>query len=268
MRGLSAAAGTVVILLWAVQCFSQTTDTDLYAKAKQLQSPLAVKTSITLLENILFNIGPENKTGNVMTLQPIVPVRVNPEWNVLTQTNFQLISLPSLNPEQGHINGLGDTTLYAFLSPNRTAEWLWGIGPVFQIPTHTNANLGTDKWGVGPTAVVVRTVKNWVYGGIVNNTWSFAGREDASTINLFSLQYFINYNFPTGWYLISNATITANWQATNSNQWTVPVGGGLGKVLTIGGENMNLQLQGFYNAVMPENGPNWILQMSFQYVFR
>jgi hypothetical protein len=268
MRRLLAAAGTVFCFLRAVECFSQATDTDLYAKARQLQNPLAVKTSITLLENILFNIGPEKKTGNALTFQPIVPVRINPEWNLLTQANLQLISLPSLNPEQGHINGLGDAIFYALLSPNRTTEWLWGIGPAFQIPTHTNANLGTDKWGLAPAAVVVRTVGKWVYGGIVNNTWSFAGREGASAINLFSLQYFLNYNFPSGWYFVSNGTITANWQATSSNQWTVPIGGGFGKVLTVAGESMNLQLQVFYNAAVPENGPNAIVQLSFQYVFR
>ena len=265
MRGISVALGTAAFCLWATQSFCQTSD--LSEKAKQLQNPLAFKTSVTLLENIGFNIGPENKTGNVLTFQPVIPVHITGDWNVLTQTALPFISLPSSSPEQGHINGLGDTTVYAVLSPNRTAEWLWGVGLVLQVPTHTNANLGTDKWGVGPAAVVVRTIGNWVYGGIVGNTWPFAGPGDASTINVFSLQYFLNYNFPDGWYLVSNATITANWQATSSNQWTVPVGGGLGKTLTVHGQTMSLQLQGFYGAVVPDNAPNWYVQMSFQYMF-
>ncbi len=266
MRGVCASVGTAVLCLWTAQCFSQ--NSDLLAKAKQMQDPLAVKTSLTLQENIGFNVGPENKTENAVTFQPIIPLRITPHWNVLTQTSLQLISLPSSSPEQGHINGLGDATLYAVLSPTRTAEWLWGVGPVFQIPTHTNANLGTDKWGVGPAAVVVRTVGNWVYGGIINNTMSFAGPRDAPSINLFQLQYFVNYNLPSGWYLISNATISANWQASSSNQWTVPVGGGVGKVFTVRDQAMSLQLQSFYGAVVPENGPDWLVQMGFQFVFR
>lgn len=265
MRGVVALVGTAVLFMWAGQCFCQTSD--LSEKAKQLQNPLAIKTSITLQESIGFNIGPEKKTGNVVTLQPIIPIHITPDWNVLTQTTLQFISLPSVSPEQGHINGLGDATLYAVLSPNRTTEWLWGIGLVFQIPTHTSDILGTDKWGVGPAAVAVRTVGNWVYGGIINNTLSFAGPGNAPTINEFSLQYLVNYNFPSGWYLVRNGTITANWQASGGNQWTVPVGGGLGKVLTVHGRTMSLQLQGFYNAVVPENGPNWYVQMAFQYMF-
>ena len=194
MRGISTGIATAAVYLWASQCFCQTSD--LSEKAKQLQNPLAVKTSVTLQESVGFNVGPEKKTGNVFTLQPIIPVRIAPDWNVLTQTTLQFISLPSFGPDQGHVNGLGDSTLYAVLSPNRTQEWVWGFGPVFQIPTHTDEVLGTDKWGVGPAAVVVRTVGNWVYGAIVNNTWSFAGPGDASTINVFSLQYLVSYNFP------------------------------------------------------------------------
>ncbi len=266
MRSISVAVGTAAFFLWAGQCFCQTAD--LSEKAKQLQNPLAVKTSITLQESIGFNIGPEKKTGNVVTFQPVIPVRITSEWNVLTQTTLQFLSLPSFSPEQGHVNGLSDTVLYAALSPNRTAEWLWGVGAVFQIPTHTNESLGTDKWGVGPAAVVVRTVGNWVYGGIVGNTWSFAGPGDAPTINVFSLQYLGNYNFTDGWYLVSNGTITANWQGSSADRWTVPVGGGLGKVLNVHGQTMSLQVQGFYNALVPENGAKWYVQMSFQYMFR
>jgi hypothetical protein len=251
--------------LWAAQCFCQ--DSTLLEKAKKLQNPLAVKTSLTLQESIGFNVGPDRQTGNVVTLQPIIPVRITPDWNVITQTTLQFISLPSFSPEQGHINGLGDATLYAVLSPKRDTEWLWGVGPVFQIPTHNNDSLGTNKWGVGPAAIVVRTVGNWIYGALASNTWSFAGPGDASTINVFSFQYLVNYNFPRGWYLTSNGTITANWQASSSKQWTIPVGGGLGKVLDVYGQTMNLQLQGFYNAVVPDNGANWYVQMSFQYVF-
>ncbi len=266
MRGVSAAAGIAFFCLWAAPCFSQSVDHT--EKAKILQNPLAVKTSLTLQESIGFNVGPENKTGNVVTAQPILPFRLTPEWNVLTQTTLQFISLPSISPDEGHINGLGDATLYAVLSPNRTAEWLWGLGAAFQIPTHTNASLGTDKWGVGPAAVAVRTVGNWVYGAIANTVWSFAGPKDASTINEFSFQYLVNYNLPNGWYLLSNGTITSNWQASSSNQWTVPVGGGVGKAFSLGEQGFSLQLQAFYNVVEADNLPRWYFQLTFQHMFR
>ena len=157
--------------------------------------------------------------------------------------------------------------MYVVLSPNRTAEWLWGAGLVFQIPTHTDARLGTEKWGVGPAAVVVRTVGNWVYGGIISNAFSFAGEGDAASIDSFSLQYFVNYNLPRGWYLLSNGTITSNWQAISSNKWAVPIGGGLGKAFSLGDQGFSLQLQGFYNIVEPDNFPRWYFQLAIQLMF-
>ena len=69
-------------MAWAAQCFSQTDENT--EKAKILQNPLAVKTSLTLLESIGFNVGPENKTGSVTTLQPIIPFQISSDWNVLT----------------------------------------------------------------------------------------------------------------------------------------------------------------------------------------
>ncbi len=266
MKGISASwLGTLVFLFWAAQSFSQTDEHT--EKAKVLQNPLAVKTSLTLLENIGFNVGPENKPGSVTTLQPIIPFQITPEWNVLTQTTLQFISLPSISPDEGHINGLGDATLYAVLSPNRTAEWLWGVGAVFQLPTHTNASLGTDKWGVGPAAVAMRTVENWVYGAIANTVWSFAGPKDASTINGLSVQYIVNYNLVQGWYLLSNGTITSNWQASSSHKWTVPVGGGIGKAFSLDKQALSLQLQGFYNVVEADNLPRWYFQLALQHMF-
>jgi hypothetical protein len=52
-------------------------------------------------------------------------------------------------------------------------------------------------------------------------------------VNQFLLQYFINYNMKKGWYIDIAPIITANWQASSGNVWTVPVGGGLGRLMKI-----------------------------------
>ena len=48
-------------------------------------------------------------------------------------------------------------------------------GPIAQIPTTTNTKLGSDRWGLGPTFVVLKLEHGspWVYGFLVNNVWSF-----------------------------------------------------------------------------------------------
>ena len=82
--------------------------------------------------------------------------------------------------------------------------------------------------------------------------WSYAGDDDAPDVNFFSFQYFINYNFKSGWYLSSTPTITADWEADSEDRWTVPFGGGVGHLVKFGKQPVDLKLQGFYNVEKPK----------------
>jgi hypothetical protein len=144
---------------------------------------------------------------------------------------------------------------------------IWGIGPILQIPTNTDDSLGTGKWGIGPSAVALRIDGPWVYGALVNNIWSFAGPGGDPPINQFLMQPFVNYNFPDGLYLSSAPIITANWKADSSNRWTVPLGGGVGKIFKIGSQPMNASLQSYYNVETPNFGPDWSLRLQIQFLF-
>ena len=157
--------------------------------------------------------------------------------------------------------GLGDTTFTAFFSP-RESKPIWGVGPVALIPTSTGPTLGAGEWGLGASAVVLAMSGPWVVGAIVSNVWSFEG-----SVNSFLLQPFINYNMADGWYLSSAPIVTANWEATSGNQWTVPVGGGVGKIFKIGKQPMNAQIQAFYNVEHPSGGPEWQLRLQLQFLF-
>jgi hypothetical protein len=81
------------------------------------------------------------------------------------------------------------------------------------------------------------------------------------------MQPFVNYNMPKGWYLVSSPIITVDWRARGSQQWTVPVGGGIGKILHWGQLPVNLQLAGYYNVATPTNGPNWQIRTQVQFLF-
>lgn len=60
-----------------------------------------------------------------------------------------------------------------------------------------------------------------------------------------------------GWYLTSVPIITANWEANGDNTWTIPFGGGIGKLFSIGKQHINTQLSAYYNVEKPEFGPDW-----------
>jgi hypothetical protein len=236
--------------------------------AKQAQNPVANLISLPLQNNTNFGIGPDDdETQNILNIQPVLPFSINDNLNLITRTILPVISQPDfLTGGEGRINGLGDTFFSAFFSPKGSPKLTWGAGPVFLFPTATNDALGSDKWGAGPTFVALAMPGNWVIGSLFSNVWSFAG-SGSQDVNLFTWQYFVNYNLPKGWYLTSAPIITANWEADSGNKWTVPFGGGFGKVFKLGKQPINSQISAYYNAEKPESGANWQLRFQVQFLF-
>jgi hypothetical protein len=107
----------------------------------------------------------------------------------------------------------------------------------------------------------------WVVGSLFSNLWSVNNKPGVEKINRFTWQYFINYNFSDGIYLTTAPIITANWDASSDNTWTVPFGGGIGKVTKFGKQPINGSIQGYYNVETPEFGANWQLRLQLQFLF-
>lgn len=235
--------------------------------AKKTQNPVADLISLPLQNNINFDVGTLGYAQNVLNIQPVIPISLDDDWNLITRTIVPVIYQPALFPGDDHDFGLGDVQFTAFFSPKEPVDgWILGAGPVVQLPTATDARLGARKWTAGPSVVALRMMGPWVVGGLVQNVWSFAGSGDSS-VNTFLLQPFINYNLQDGWYLSAAPIITADWTADSSERWTVPVGGGLGRVFVAGSQPMNLQVQAFYNVEKPEFGADWSLRIQLQLLF-
>jgi len=235
--------------------------------AKVAQNPVANLISVPFQDNINFNYGPEEKTQNLLNIQPVIPVSLGSDWNLITRTILPVVSQPEFFPEEGRTNGLGDTQFTAFLSPNRTKGLIWGVGPIAQLPTNTDKVLGNDRWGIGPSAVVLRIEGHWVYGALANNLWSVSSSHTDPSYNNFLLQPFINYNFHDGLYLTSSPIITADWKADSGDRWTVPLGGGVGKIVRFGRLPVNFQTQAFCNVEKPEFGADWTWRLQAQLMF-
>jgi hypothetical protein len=234
---------------------------------KAAQNPVASMISLPLQNNTDFHIGPDNKTKNTMNIQPVIPFELNDDWNLITRTIFPLVSQPALFPGQERTFGLGDTTISAFLSPKESGKIIWGAGPMFLFPTATDSMLGADKWGLGISGVALTIIDKWTIGTLASNIWSVAGSGD-NDINLFTLQYFVNYNLDDGWYLVTAPINTANWEADSDNRWTVPLGGGVGRVFKVGKMPLNAQISAYYNVVTPDNfGPEWQMRAQIQFLF-
>jgi hypothetical protein len=253
--------------------------------AKKTQNPVADLISVPLQNNWNFGAGfHHDKTIYVLNIQPVIPINLNDEWNLISRIIMPVINQPSLFPTFGGAvpsttgTGFGDFNPTFFLSPAKPGELIWGIGPTITLPTATDRNLGAGKWSMGPAGVVLTMQGHWVFGALLNNQWSFAGWGDKA-VNAMLLQPFINYNLPDGWYLTSSPVVTADWKADKAGDvWTAPVGGGVGKLFRLGqilpleGHPLaklpiNTQLAAYGNVAKPEFGPKWQLRFQLQFLF-
>jgi hypothetical protein len=238
--------------------------------AKAAQNPIGNLISLPFQNNTNFDVGPQGGTQNILNIQPVIPFKVNEDWNIITRTILPLIWQPGFAPGEGTTFGLGDLQLSAFLSPSVPGAdgLIWGVGLITQMPTDTN-DLGNKNWGLGPTAVLLKLEKGnpWVYGALVNNVWSLTSNQRGGAYSNFLIQPFVNYNFPNGTYINSAPIITADWKAESGQQWTVPLGIGVGKIFHLGKLPVNTQLGAYYNVVKPDNGANWQLRAQVQLMF-
>lgn len=238
--------------------------------AKKLQNPLADLVSVPFQENANFGYGPRKGTQDILNIQPVIPFHVDENWNLITRTILPLTWQPRLGPRTGSAFGLGNITESLFFSPKNPVDGIvWGAGPAIVVPSATTGLVGSNIWGGGPTAAILKMDGPWVYGALTNNLFSFGGRSGpgGNSYNSFLLQPFVNYNFKEGWYVTSSPIITANWQAKSGHRWLVPIGGAVGKVEKFGKLPVNLNLGAYYNAVRPSGlGPEWQLRASVTFL--
>ncbi len=244
--------------------------------AKAAQNPVAAMISLPFQNNTFFGIGPHGDLANVLNIQPVVPIAAG-SWNIISRSIVPVIYIQDLAPGLSDISndpqgsdgsfGLGDINQTFYFSPVDSGPVIWGIGPSLSIPTATDDSLGSEKWSAGPAAVALTMPGNWVFGTLVRQLWSFAGDSDRQDVDQTLIQPFVNYNFPGGWYAVSSPIITANWEADSDDTWTIPVGGGVGKIFRIGDQAMNAQVQGFRYLERPRYGPDWAVRFQLQFLF-
>ena len=240
---------------------------DVAALAAKAQNPIADMISVPFKNIFNFDVGPNKVVQYILEAEPVIPVHLNEDWNLITRTIIPMINSPSPAPGISSEFGLGDIQFSGFFSPSKPSEITWGAGPIFQFPTATDDLLGQGKWCAGPTVVAVWDHRPWLGGVLASQLWSFAGESDREYVNQMLIQPFVNYNMQHGWYLLTAPIITADWEADSSNQWTLPVGGGIGWITKIGDQHVNFNLQAYYNAVRPDNASDWQLLFEISLLF-
>jgi hypothetical protein len=224
--------------------------------AKKLSNPVAALISVPFQLNYDQDIGPvEGGSRWLMNVQPVVPIEIDKDWNLISRTIVPLVSQKDIFPGAGSQSGLGDIVQSVFFSPKvpTASGWIWGAGPVLLLPTGTDDLLSARKWGAGPTAVLLKQDKGWTYGALANHIWSFAGESSRNDISATFVQPFVSYTTPTAWTFGLNTESTYDWKA---RQWSVPLNATVTKVTKFGDQLLSVGGGLRYWADGPDSGPH------------
>jgi len=227
------------------------------ALAKALSNPVAALISVPLQLNYDSGYGADGDGERwSLNVQPVVPVSLNQDWNVISRTIMPMIHQSDV-VGSGSDSGIGDVTQSLFFSPKRptASGWIWGMGPAFLLPTASEDVLGTEQWAIGPTAVVLKqTESGLTYGALVNYLVSVAGDDDRADVNSAFLQPFISKGLGKG------RTATINLESTydfEGHVWNVPINFVYSKVTKIGGQMVSFAGGARAYLETPAGGPDW-----------
>ncbi len=236
--------------------------------AKKLANPVAALISVPIQVNYDEDYGVDNE-GAVLRInvQPVIPFSIGQDWNLISRTILPVLSQDDIPLPGNSEFGLGDTVQSLFFSPKAPTAggWIWGAGPVFLVPTATDETLGSEKWGLGPTAVALKQTGPWTYGALANHIESFAGTSRRADVSATFIQPFLTYVTPTQTTFALNTESTYDWE---TNKWSVPINVTVAQVMRFG--NQLVQIGGGlrYWVTTPDAGPeDWGLRLQFTLLF-
>lgn len=236
--------------------------------AKQLANPIASLISVPLQYNYdTYGGANDGATVNRLNIQPVIPFSLNDQWNLITRNIIPLVDQSAFPTDAMNASGLGDITSSLFFSPKEpTAGGLiWGVGPVFLLPTATKDVLGAEKWGIGPTGVALTQTGPWSVGMLANHIWSVAGDANRADVNATFLQPFLAYTTKTHTTFSVNTESTYDWK---NQQWAVPFNLQAAQVFKIGNQALQFMVGARYWADAPDDGPKgWGLRVQLTFIF-
>jgi hypothetical protein len=227
--------------------------------AKKLSNPISDLVSVPFQFNWEQGVGPNDDTRFILNVQPVMPFTLTEDVNLIARVIVPLVSQPALVESGAPTFGVSDVLTSFFISPSKPGALIWGVGPVISFPSTSEPTLGTGKWSLGPTIVVLRQSGPWTVGALWNQVWSVGGDPDRKDVSQMFLQPFVAYQTKSLWTITLQSESTANWEA-ESKKWTVPVNLVFSKLSSFGPFPASYQFGGGLFAAHPDTGPTWKLR--------
>ncbi len=239
--------------------------------------------------DILDRLGEDRKVVNTTLLMPVLSFQLTEKWKTILRPVIPINSfdtIDNLNISAGNVQepeigvdferktGLGDIVLWTAFSNQYKPPFVWGFGPTVMLNTATDEQLGTGKHSAGPMFLAVSISEKWVFGGIFQHWWSFAGEDhltvdtglgpvkvDRPDVNLTDFQYIIRYRFSPESSIGAAPNIRYNYE---TDQMDLPVGIGFDTLIKIGPMPAKIGAEVHYYVEKSEDfGPDWLLRLYF-----
>ncbi len=253
MNRLMLGAATAVALAAPSIAQAEDSEADL---AKKLSNPVASLISVPFQFNYDERYGPDDGGRYALNIQPVVPVHLTPEWNLIIRTIVPVIYQERTSPTTGVAQGLGDVSQSFFFSPAQPKNGLiWAVGPALLWPTG-ESELGTKKLGAGPTFLILKQQGGTTYGLLANHIWSYAdlGHNARSDVSSTFIQPFLSWTSPKATTVGINAESTYNWK---TKAWTIPVNLTVSQLYKFGQQRVSLGGGVRVYAARDGTGPEW-----------
>ena len=232
--------------------------------AKKTQNPVADLISVPLQNNFNLSAGPNDATIYVLNVQPVIPLKLTEDWNLITWTIMPIINQPSLFEGTTAPSGWG-TSIPRSSCPRRSPASSSGGGTDVHPADGNRLAAGHEPvehgaGGRGAEHARPLGFRRARQPAVVVRRLAQRGCERDADPAVRELQICRTL------YLVRAPIITANWEASSGDTWTVPVGGG-GKLFKLDKLPINTQLQAFYNVERPQFAADWQLRFQFQFLF-